>query len=221
MSAKFVPATGWGRLLAWYDPAVAILTRERSCKRHLLESAQLQPNMRVLDVGCGTGTLALAALTQHPEVTVEALDIDSRVLDQAKRKPGSTAVAWVQGNASCLPHPSDSFDRVFCSLLFHHLTPEEKQHAACEMRRVLTPSGRLLFADYGLPESVFAKLRFLTVRALDGWQRTRCNVIGRIPDVLQAAGFGDVQQTLVLSTLLGTLRCYVAQATQTQKVVSE
>lgn len=212
MVARFVPATGWGNLLPWYDPAVAILTGERHFKARILAEARFSPGQSVLDVGCGTGTLPLAALESEPTLEITGLDIDSRILAQAKRKHAAESIRWLEGTATSLPCESQSVDRVLCSLLFHHLNSEEKCSAAAEFQRVLKPTGKLLFADYGHPLSLAAKLQFLPVRLLDGWNRTLDNVAGRIPKIFSEAGFSTIHEFYTLPTLLGTVRCYRVDA---------
>jgi ubiquinone/menaquinone biosynthesis C-methylase UbiE len=197
--------------LGLYDPLVAICTQEKTFKEHLLRQATLPPGARVLDVGCGSGTLALGIVAAHPRAKVTAVDADRRILAQAKVKPLAEQVDWQVGNAVDLGFAADSFDCVFCSLLLHHLRPEEKVAALSEMARVLAPDGQLLLADYCRPASRMALLQFLPVRLLDGWHRTACNVRGRIPGLIRDAGFRNVSETLTVSSVLGTLRCFRGQ----------
>ena len=75
---------------------------------------------------------------------------------------------------------------------------------------MLRPGGRAIIADFGEPAHWFARIQFLPVRLFDGWQRTRCHVAGEIPKLIRDGDFDEMVETLSLSTLLGTLRCYVA-----------
>lgn len=210
MSTKFVSATGFDFLLPWYDTLVQLATRERRFKNHLLDQAALKPGLRLLDVGCGTGTLLAAALRREPGLRAVGVDPDSRVLALAARK-FETPVSLQVAAAQQLPFDDGSFEVAVSSLVFHHLQPHEKSRALAEIARVLVPSGQLLLADFAAPASVLARLAFtLTVRLIDGWQRTACNVAGRLPQLLTDAGFSAPVQSLVLATPLGTLRCYLA-----------
>ncbi len=210
MTQRIVPATGWDCLLTWYDPLVRYFTREHIFKEHLIETAAIPEIPRILDVGCGSGTLALLIAKRFPDSQIVGYDADPRILVQAKRKDRGRRVTWIVGRSTSLPFATSSFDGVFCTLLLHHLTPAETLQTLQEMRRILRPSGRVYVADYGRPASLLARLQFLPVRIMDGWQQTQCNVAGSIPGLLEDAGFTNVCETLVLASILGTIRCLAA-----------
>lgn len=63
----FIPAAGRRWLLPLYDPMIALLTRERRWRGEILKSLDLEPGDIVVDVGCGTGTLAIMAKEQVPQ----------------------------------------------------------------------------------------------------------------------------------------------------------
>lgn len=80
------PALRFHALTPLYDRVVALTTRERTFKQALLDQAAIEPGHQVLDVGCGTGTLAIAALRRQPDGQVSGLDADPAVLAIAARK---------------------------------------------------------------------------------------------------------------------------------------
>jgi SAM-dependent methyltransferase len=82
----YIPALRFRWLTAVYDPVVALTTRERTFKHRLLSQAQIEPGMRVLDLGCGTGTLAVWLKQRTPAAEVVGLDADPAVLALARRK---------------------------------------------------------------------------------------------------------------------------------------
>lgn len=210
LSTRFVSATGTSLLLPFYDPLVTIFTRELACKKHLIEQASLQCAQRVLDVGCGSGTLGKLAFESEPEIQFVGVDIDARMLNQARKKLIRTNATFIETSATDLRCADESFDLVTSSLLFHHLTPNEKLGALAEIARVLVPGGRLLLADYCRPASRWDHLRFMPVRLVDGFSRTRCNLRGQLPILIAESGLTSVRITNELSTALGTLRCYEA-----------
>jgi SAM-dependent methyltransferase len=90
-SRTYLPAAGRDWRLPLYDPLVKLLGGD-AARRALLDEAALRPGQRVLDVGCGTGTLATLIKQLHPEVGVVGLDPDPKALARARRKAARTAV---------------------------------------------------------------------------------------------------------------------------------
>ena len=110
---------------------------------HVLNAAQVRTGQKVLDVACGTGILARAALAQvSPGGSVTGLDLNPGMLAvAAKREP---QIAWRQGMAESLPYPDESFDVVVSQFGLMFFT--DRLQAVREMRRVLTSQGRLAVA---------------------------------------------------------------------------
>ncbi|GIW98911.1 MAG: hypothetical protein KatS3mg111_2244 [Pirellulaceae bacterium] len=184
----------------------------------MLEEAHLRSCDRIIDVGCGTGTLLSWAVSRSPGIKATGVDADRQALHRARRKmPPPNVVNLVVASCYRLPFADDSFDVAFCSLLLHHLDDVEKEATLAEIHRVLAPQGRLLLADYLGIDSSLAKLRFLVVRCLDGWRRTRFALYGHPAVLLRRAGFVDIRETRSWSTPLGPLRCYRATNTRLRR----
>jgi len=138
-----------------YDLLVWLLTlgRERAFREKIVRLARLQPAETVLDVGCGTGSLAIAA-KRHigPTGTVCGIDASAEMLARAERKARKAGVEIVFKNAMAqgLPFPDAHFDVVLTTVMLHHLPRNARQQCAAEMRRVLKPGGRVLAVDFGL-----------------------------------------------------------------------
>ena len=206
-SNSYIPALRYHLLTRLYDPLVRITTRENVFKQALVRQAQIQSGHRVLDLGCGTGTLAMMVKQAHPGIDVVGLDADPEALNLARRKleGAGVEVQLDQGLASALPYPADWFDKVISSLFFHHLRSETKQEAMREVFRVLRPGGELHIVDWGKPANAAMRLAFLAVQILDGFATIQDNVKGLLPDLLKMAGFEKVETTGCYQTLLGTL----------------
>ncbi len=202
----YVPAAGRRALTGAYDRAVALTMREGAFRTRLraqvLAEAGDQP-LEVVDVGCGTGTLAIALAGDSLQVT--GVDGDPDILRLAQRKRGAERVRWHRGGADSLPHPEGSVDRVVCSLLLHHLRPAARGLALGEARRVLRPGGRLHVADWGAPGGPLMSVAFLGLRVLDGFANTADFARGELPALIGAAGFTDVRVRDRLRTGFGTL----------------
>ncbi len=145
-----VTMQGWSR---FYDLLVKVLFfgRERRFRTTILDEAQIAQGESVLDVGCGTGTLALAAKERvGPSGTVHGIDATPGMIEVAQRKAGKTDfdIEFQVGLIEEIPFPDATFDLVLSTMMFHHL-PEELQSAGLrEIERVLKPGGRFVVVDF-------------------------------------------------------------------------
>lgn len=208
----YIGAMGHFSRLDLYDPLVRVAVRERRFKRRLLAAAALRPGFRVLDLGCGTGTLALMAKRAEPRARVVALDGDPAAIRQAQRKivREGALVTLHLGFAQQLPYPDRCFDRVLSTLLLHHLSHDGKLAALGEVARVLAPAGELHLADFDRPANWLMRAGFSLVRKFEGMENTEDNAHGRLPEMFLNAGLREVRETARFSTLFGTLRLYAA-----------
>lgn len=138
---------------ARYDILVAVMTlgRERRFRERLLEPAHLEPGESVLDIGCGTGTLAIAAKRQvGASAVVCGIDPSPEMIARAKRKASRARmdIAFEIANAQSLPFADARFDVVTSTVMLHHLRRTARVDAIVEARRVLKPGGRLLVVDF-------------------------------------------------------------------------
>jgi ubiquinone/menaquinone biosynthesis C-methylase UbiE len=204
---KYIPALRFAWLTPVYDPVLRRMLPEVALKQLLIAQAQIAAGQRVLDLGAGTGTLTVMIKQACWEADVVGMDGDPKVLAIARVKATAAGVVirFNQGLATALPYEDDSFDRVLSSLVLHHLTTEEKQHALGEAWRVLRPGGELHVLDFGPPQNVLAWLVSLVFRRLE---RTSDNIAGRLPGMFRQAGFTAVEQTAQQMTILGTLALY-------------
>lgn len=189
------------------------LLHEAEFKRALVRQGRVEKKHRVLDLGCGTSTLTILIKQAHPEAEVTGLDADSAALQIARRKIAMAGliITLDEGMAFNLPYPDNSFDRVFSSLMFHHLSGESKQRTLKESCRVLRPGGELHVADWGKAENVLMRVAFFLVQLLDGFKTTADNVNGLLPQFFRNAGFQGGQETARYSTIFGTLSLYQAR----------
>ncbi len=153
----YLPATGHDAFLPFYD-LISLVLGGGEIHRRLLAEARLAAGLRVLEIGCGTGNLAIRAARSRPGLEVVGCDPDPRVLERAQRKArrlartsgptGKPPVRFERGYAQRLPYPDASFDGVLSALMWHHLPAEAKAGAAAEVARVLRPGGSLHLADF-------------------------------------------------------------------------
>jgi ubiquinone/menaquinone biosynthesis C-methylase UbiE len=163
----------------------------------------LMPGAPVVDVGCGTGTLAIALAALGAAVI--GVDGDPEVLALARAKPGADAVQWRKGLATPLPLAGATIDRVVMSLLLHHLDAGAKRAALAEAVRVLRPGGRLHVADWGQPRDPLMRGAAWALERVDGPQGLREHLAGDVPVLLADAGFVAVAVHDRLRTGWGSL----------------
>jgi ubiquinone/menaquinone biosynthesis C-methylase UbiE len=199
---------GHDRLLPLYDPLQRLLGME-SVHRQLVDQARIQPDQRILEIGCGTGNLAILIKRLHPGAEVVGIDPDPKALARAQRKAGreTLSVHLDRGFAEELPYSDASFDRVVSALMFHHLEPKEKEKTLEEARRVLKPGGSLHLVDFG-----GAKVRSdgFMARLHNRSERLRNNFGHRIPMLMREAGFADPTEVAHRITIVGRLTYYRA-----------
>ncbi len=211
-SVDTLGAMGHSSRLDLYDPLVRLTVRERRFKSRLLSAAALRPGFRVLDLGCGTGTLAIMAKRAVPDIHIVGIDADPAAIEIARRKTDRQALSipFHIGLAQQLPYPDRSFDRVLSTLFFHHLPHAGKLEALAEVARVLAPGGKLHLADFGHPANRLMSAAFTLLRKFDGMETTEDNARGRLPEMIARSGLGNVRETASYSTVLGTIRLYQA-----------
>lgn len=200
--ARYISALSFRWLTPLYDPLLKWVMREETFKRKLIQRANIQPNMNVLDLGCGTGTLTLMLKRAHPNTNVTGMDGDPDVLKIARDKSRGTDIQWDQGFASSLPYPDSTFDRVVTSLVIHHLVTDDKRRAFKEIFRVLKPRGELYVLDFGAPHYTLTRFMITYMRRLE---ETADNFDGLIPRFVAEAGFGGVKEAENFVTVFGPL----------------
>jgi SAM-dependent methyltransferase len=212
---RFVPALRFRLLTPLFDPLVAVTTRERHFKGRVLDRAEVRDGERVLDLACGTGTLALHVLERAPGADVAGLDGDPAILERARAKAAGAGaeISFDEGLSTELPYEDRSFDVVLSTLFFHHLSDDAKRRSADEIQRVLRPGGRLVVADWGRPQDPLMRVvAFLGVQLLDGFSNTNSNLAGALPGILAGAGLEEVDVSDRIRLLFGTLEVLTARA---------
>lgn len=191
----FIPALRFHRLTPLFDAVAAVAVRDRALKRRVINWASIAGGEDVLDVGCGTGTLAVAAARAAPGVRVTGLDADASILARARRRAADAGheIGFDEGMSTELPYADGRFDLALSTLFFHHLEDEAKRRTAVELMRVVRSGGRLVVGDVGRPQDPVMRIAVLaTVQLVDGVGPTRLNVRGELPEVLTGAGMEAV-----------------------------
>jgi ubiquinone/menaquinone biosynthesis C-methylase UbiE len=136
-----------------YDLTVWLMTlgHEVAFRERILELVNLQRGERVLDVGCGSGSLAIAAKRQVGSAgAVCGIDASVEMITRATAKAGKAGltVGFIEAPAQALPFTDGSFDVALSTIMLHHLPRKGREQTITEMRRVLRPGGRALIVEF-------------------------------------------------------------------------
>ena len=211
----FVPALGKSGSLDRYDAAIALMTREKRWRSDLLRFAEPRPGDRIVDIGCGTGTFAIALKQAARESIVLAVDPDPAVLEiaRAKAEVADAEIRWFEAMGDELDgiDALRQCDKIVSSLVLHQCPMAVKEAIAAQMFRLLRPGGTLFIADYGEQRSLLMRMLFRQIQLLDGFEYTEPNAKGCVPEILTAAGFEAVEEIKVIPTPTGSISIYRAK----------
>ena len=187
----------------FYDPlgAILMLGRGRALREQTIALAHLVPGKSVLEVGCGTGEIALRAKARSgPSGSVAGIDPSPEMIAVARQKAARAKldVDYRVATVEALPFADATFDVVLSSLMMHHLPEDLKPRALAEIRRVLKPGGRLLVVDFKEPASRLGRLQpvWLIHRRLP-------SSLWDLPGLVEAAGFAAVEAGATAVDYLG------------------
>ena len=208
---SFIPALGKRWLLPLYDPFLWLFGADAT-KRSLIEQAQIKSGFRVLDIGCGTGTMAVLIKRLHPEADVVGIDPDPDALAVCRRKSNRVglAIEFDRGFADQMPYADASFDRVFSSFMFHHLTADEKSATLREIRRVLKSGGSLHLLDFVRAHGTHSKTEQHGLLVHRGGAVAE-RIEGRMTAIMDEAGFVNAKEVSRGKIFFGPIAYYRAQ----------
>lgn len=200
--------------VAWlYDPVLEGLSfgRERRFREKTLAHMTFAPTDRILDVGCGTGSLTLLVAGRlTPPGEAIGIDAAPRMIEIARRKAREAGVParFETGVAESLEFADASFDMVVNSMFTHHIDNGLKRLAFAEMFRVLRPGGSLVTADVDRPTTALGALLGWGARWLLVQKELADNLRGELPELMAGAGFRAVRR---VDHLYGLVSFFIAE----------
>ena len=142
----------FARIAGRYDLLNRLMTfgRDRAWRSEVIQHLQPQSGQRILDLGSGTGDLALQLLVTTPGTQVIAADLTLEMMLVGKQRPGGDQILWVVADAGHLPFDSGTFDGVVSGYLLRNVPDVDATLA--EHQRVTTPAGRIVSLDTTPPQ---------------------------------------------------------------------
>ena len=208
-TADFTPAAGHPALTPIYDLAIRVLTRERRWREALIEQVAPRAGQAILDVGCGTGTLAIMLKRCAPGARIVGLDPDPDVLARAaaKARHAGVEIEWHQGLA---PDSTalGQFDHVVSTLVFHQVSPDGKVAGLEAMFEAARPGGTVHLADYSRQPDWLMRQMFRIIQTVDGRTNTQANVDGAIETILANLAGKAVAPRRVVRTPTGAISLF-------------
>jgi ubiquinone/menaquinone biosynthesis C-methylase UbiE len=150
-----------------YDAGIRILTLGRLDKAYDSLISHIKRKQRVLDIGCGTGSLTLRAAQKGAEV--KGIDVNSQMLEIAKKrtvkaKLEQSVELCEMGVAELGGEGAESYDVVMSGLCFSELSEDELIYTLKEVERMLKKGGILLIADEVMPQSILKMILHQVMR---------------------------------------------------------
>ena len=209
----FVPALGWHRLSPLYDGVLRLLTREATWRQAFVDQIAPRDDEAILDVGCGTGSLAILLKQAAPAARIVGLDPDPAILALAvaKARAAGVEIEWRQGYAREAGRTAGLFDKAVSSMVFHQVPPTEKEVGIAAMVTAVGLGGEVHIADFATQRSRLMRTLFGIVGRVDGRENTRPNARGALERILGAIDTAAATPTRSFRTPLGEISLFCLQ----------
>lgn len=215
----YTPPAGYHFLTPLYDIGVRISTRETLWRTALVELISPKEDDVLLDIGAGTGSLALSLARKNPVTRYFGIDPDLAAIEVASNKTRAAGIraefkhALFSAEAvAAWPPPSVA---TLC-LVLHQVPLDEKLRLLREIHAVLRPGGRLYIADYGEQRSwLMRKLFRATIQKLDGLTDTQPNADGVLMPLMIEGDFSQVCEVRQFETITGSIS--ILEGTKTER----
>ena len=206
----FVPALGWHALSPFYDGIIRLATREATWRKALVDQIAPRDGEAILDVGCGTGSLAILLKQAAPAARIVGLDPDPAILARAaaKAEAAGVEIEWRQGYARDVGRMAGAFDKAVSSMVFHQVPLAEKEAGIAAMIAAVRLGGEVHIADFATQRSRLMRALFGIVGRVDGLENTKPNAEGALERILRAIDAAAAIPTRVFRTPLGEISLF-------------
>jgi ubiquinone/menaquinone biosynthesis C-methylase UbiE len=192
------------QMVSTYDAYMRKMTfgREQILRQKTVELAMIKPGDTVLEIGCGTGSLTLAAKRQAgPSGQVVGIDVIPGMVEYSRQKAAqaNVDVTFQLGSINGLPFPDTSFDVVMCSFMIFHISEDTRRKGIAEIYRVLKPQGRLLVVDLAMPAQPLQRAIAKRIIFRGGLEHD----LHELLPMMAVPGFSDIECAPVKFSILG------------------
>lgn len=195
----------------WLSPLMTF-GHEKKMGQIALELLNLKGHEKILDVGCGTGTLTLSAgrkLSADKGGYIVGIDAAAKMIALARKKVAAMPqVRFDVSAAERLGYKDESFDLALSTFFFHHIDAELKLAALNEIWRVLKKGGKAVIVDVDTPTTLFGKICAWSGYILFHQEEIRENIEGKLREMMRQSQFGNYQ---FISSHLGYVSIFVLQ----------
>ena len=191
-----------------YDPLIARWPAGHKMRATVMNALDPAPGQRLLELGCGSGRLAIEIKRRCPDVAISAVDGNRDILAIARDRANKAGVDidFTLGDITSCPL-SGPYDNVYSTLVLHHLTLDAKQQVFRRVRDLLVPGGSLVIADFsrhrGSGQAIVTRLSALG----DSLGAKQPHFDGRFENALQEC-FSDVHSLAQIPSVFGTIEVW-------------
>jgi len=191
------------RMVNSYDLYMKRITlgREDALRKMTVNLAQVKEGDCVLEIGCATGTLSLAAKRQAgPTGRVFGIDIIPGMIEVSQKKATKAKldITFQLGNIGDISFPNEHFDVVMCSFMIFHMSEKVRNNGIKEIYRVLKPKGRLMVLDLALPSRPVSRM---IIKLLLGFMIK--HDLKELLPVMESSGFSQIEISQAKYRILG------------------
>ncbi len=189
---KYIPPFELHALTRFYDFILILGGFGKKFREKIVNSVEIKDSNKVLDVGCATGVFLQLLKRKYPKACVVGIDPDKQSLGIARRRLNKFShVELIEGFGEALPFEKESFDIVFSTLVFHHMSTDIKQKCITEIYRILKKGGKLVIVDFGSTKHLWF---YKYVTFWEPFEHVKGNLQGLIPEFMKQAGFKNIQE---------------------------
>jgi ubiquinone/menaquinone biosynthesis C-methylase UbiE len=193
----------------WLSPLMTF-GHEKRMGQIALELLNLKGHEKIIDIGCGTGSLTIEAgrrLSPEKDGHIIGIDAAAKMITLARKKAVEMPqVRFDISAAEKLDYEDQAFDLALSTFFFHHIDAELKKIALNEMWRVLKKGGKAVIVDVDTPTTLFGKICAWSGYILFRQEEIKENIEGKLRQAMRLSRFGDFQ---FISSHLGYVSIFV------------